>query len=391
MSITSYIFIFIWAAYVVVSFLVHPTHSAEVVQFLGYTGIGLIVVHYIIVQIESGLCVERKYIESLSSVISAVEHINRMKVVGPVVTFRAECYHYETRTRTVTSTDSNGRTVSSLETYQVKVVTANIVEPFIFQFWQDQSDAALVGVHRNKITKIKMEQQVLFGDVETANDFDERYSRFKQENNHRDIFVNFSVSRTVPGFKNRMATFVDADAKAWWINSACFWISSLLLFGWIYRLAFKYSTVKITYAVIKSIYVNRPVARSVNNYDSAEVGLTHRHDVVLQNNVNNSHVEQPADFPQLVDPFTLTRRNIEVILRNLENSAQTLPIRQVNDTHLANPSQLRVAAIGVSGVFDGGAQGESVLPTMLNYQQDYYGNLSAQLGTGSAVIYNVGQ
>jgi hypothetical protein len=132
------------------------------------------------VLIESGFCNERQYITNLSTVSSAVEHIDQIQNVQPDVCFKAECYHYETRTREVTWTDSEGNTQSRVETYQEKVVTANITEQFKFRFWRDHSQAALVDIHTKKITKIKMELQILCGDAETAKDFNECYSRFQR-------------------------------------------------------------------------------------------------------------------------------------------------------------------------------------------------------------------
>jgi hypothetical protein len=210
----------------------------------------------------------------------------------------------------VTSTDSEGRTETRQETYDEKVVTANISESFTFRFWRDHSQAALVNIHKKKITKIKLELQVLFGDVETARDFDERYSAFKEANKHRDTYVDFSVSRTVPGFEKRLAAYVDASAKAWWINSPCFWLSTVLWFGWIYRLVFNYSTAKTTYDVIKLIYVNQPI----DSGKSSEVDVMHHRDNELLNSGSNGHIEAP-DYSSFVNSLMSTKSNIEALLR----------------------------------------------------------------------------
>jgi hypothetical protein len=118
--------------------------------------------------------------------------------------------------------------------------------------------------------------------------------------------------------------------------------------GWIYRLIFNYSTAKTTYDVIKLIYVNRPI----DSGKSAEVAVTHHHDIELRNIGDNGDSEAP-DYPLFVNSLTSTKSNIEALLRTLEtsNDEDNMPLKLVNDTEymhvvLANRrSQLREAAL----------------------------------------------
>jgi hypothetical protein len=355
LSFHSYVSFIIWTLYVPVAFLVHPKQNFGLMRGMGLFALFYMVVNYVAVLVESCMCAERKYIANLSSVASAAERIDQIKNVQPYVSFSAECYHFELRTKTLVFPDLEGNVSTAEVICNEKVVTARINEPFIFRFWQDHSQAALINIHKKKIMKIKMELQILLGDVETAKDFDERYFKFKEENKNRDLFVNFSVSRTVTGFSKRIAAYVDANAEVWWIKSWCFWLSTLLCLGWIYRLVFKYSTEKTTYAVTKFVYVNRPVAQSVDNQDFAAKEVEHHHGIEQRNTVGNGHVEEP-NSSQLDDSFQCTKRKIEANLKMLETSGvdeESMPLRLVSDTDfmhvtMVDQSQLREAQFAIS-------------------------------------------
>ena len=58
--------------------------------------------------------------------------IQVLRRAQPVIMWFVECYHYETRTRTVYYTDANGNQTSRLETYQEMVVTHSESEVSIF-------------------------------------------------------------------------------------------------------------------------------------------------------------------------------------------------------------------------------------------------------------------
>jgi len=210
----------------------------------------------IVFLIETCYSAERQYLKNLSSLTYATERIESIRKTQPSVSMTAECYHMELRTRTVYYTDANGNSQSRTETYWEKVVTANIVRPYLFSHWFDYSKTTLTDIRKAGITKIKMELTVQFGDRETSQHFADGYQQFQDENEDRDDYVDFSITKTVPGFEKRLAAYTDADYKPCWISSIWFWLATAFCLGWPYRIMFNRATGKTEYSIVKVIFAN---------------------------------------------------------------------------------------------------------------------------------------
>jgi len=222
----------------------------------------LIFVCHLIVLLEYKWSSERQYLANLSASVFAVERIEAIRAAQPYLFFRAESYHYETRTRTVTYTDVNGNLQTRLETYQEKVVTNRILEPVSFQYWRDTSPPELVGLSDKGITKIKMTLSVEPGDEETRIEIENKYQIFKVAHRNLDVFVDYNIEKQVPGFEKRLAAYIDNREKPWWVSSAFFMVASFLFLSWPYRWAFKSITSKTQFAVSKLVYNNCPEEES---------------------------------------------------------------------------------------------------------------------------------
>ena len=77
-------------------------------------GFIMVLFSYFFMLIESCYSSEKQYIANLSTDISVVEYVNKLKNTDPVRQMTIECYHMETRTRTVTYTDAQGNTQTRL-------------------------------------------------------------------------------------------------------------------------------------------------------------------------------------------------------------------------------------------------------------------------------------
>lgn len=82
---------------------------------------GVFGVVYLLYLIESCCSDSRRYMSNFKDVDGAEAFLSQMVDTPPDVAMTCECYHYETRYRTVSSTDSNGRTTTRTESYTVKV------------------------------------------------------------------------------------------------------------------------------------------------------------------------------------------------------------------------------------------------------------------------------
>jgi hypothetical protein len=78
---------------------------------------------YVGYTVEYWLAGTRKFFSHIQHEVNAYEYVRHLSVVPPTITFHARCWHYETRTRIVSSTDSQGRHQTRTETYQEMVVT----------------------------------------------------------------------------------------------------------------------------------------------------------------------------------------------------------------------------------------------------------------------------
>ena len=119
--------------------------------------------------------------------------IDKMQATQPDIAMGAVAYHYETRTRIVYYTDAYGNTCSRTESYQEKVITATIVEPFAFKYWRDCSQKQVEGLAERGVTKVNLECLIVPGDDQTKQAFEQAYENFRQTHQYRDVYVDFEV------------------------------------------------------------------------------------------------------------------------------------------------------------------------------------------------------
>ena len=247
-SLYAYITFWIYLLYVILRSTTQ-IFGGSVFEILFIISTILVFVTYFIVLLECFSSSERQYIRNLSSSVFAVERIETIRATQPSIFFRVECYHYETRTRTVTYRDANGDLQTRLETYQEKVVTNLFLQPVSFQYWRDTSPPVLVGINNKGITKIKMTLSVEPGDEETAAAISEQYTAFQNKYRHSDVFVDFSIEKRVQGFEKRLAAYTDNREKPIWVSNDLFIVATFLCLSWPYRWAFKLITSKTKFAV----------------------------------------------------------------------------------------------------------------------------------------------
>ena len=74
-----------------------------------------------------------------------------------------ECYHYETRSRQVSYTDSNGNTRYRTEYYQEKVITHRATGWIEYDYWLDRSTSVMgLGMHR--LVKMELSKSYQYAD-----------------------------------------------------------------------------------------------------------------------------------------------------------------------------------------------------------------------------------
>ena len=325
-----YVSFWLWMIYLIIGLGIKIGHYGSLFGVIATIAVICVIVLPFVFLIENGFSAERQYIKNLSLLTSATERIESIRNTQPTVHMNAECYHYELRTRTVTYTDANGNTQSRLETYQEKVVSAFIVEPFLFTHWFDSSDITLTDIRKVGITKIKMELTVHFGDQTTAQDFAEKFQRFQDEYRFRDVYVDFAVSTAVQGFEKRLTVCV--GNKPCWISSLWFWLATVLCLGWPYRIAFNRATGKTEYSVVKTIFTNIPYTPATPTdadytpetpSKNTEENAVYNIKTNIQGTLDRLNGDLSADEGDMPIKCAATNQHMNVTLQEAHHSPQT--------------------------------------------------------------------
>ena len=220
---------------------------------------------YIYMLIESCCSAENQYVSSILTDVSAIDFVDRLKRTDPQRIMMIECYHWETRTRTVYYTDSNGNTQTRTETYQERVTTYTEEQVFPICYCQDISDPDGLEFDAYGVTRLKLTPDIECGDEETMLKFGEMRQQMIDDNEHRDQYIDFNYSDVIDGFKKRICAYTDPRYRPFWMNLGVFWLSSLFGLTWLFRIIFNCKTRKCEYTIKKLIYCT-PRCGNVEQY-----------------------------------------------------------------------------------------------------------------------------
>jgi hypothetical protein len=149
---------------------------------------------YLIYMIYSCCTSSSKYLRNCTNVSQVFRNIDMAIRSAPKVTFRIQCYHYETRIHT--STDSEGKTTTT--TSQERVNTHYATDSFAFSTWQDHSPPASVLHYLGvlKLARLRTYKTINFT-PQSHRSFKIQESNFISRNN-RDIHYDYSCDKTIP-------------------------------------------------------------------------------------------------------------------------------------------------------------------------------------------------
>ena len=258
---------YLWIVYLVGCGIFQCTQNGRIFVYVKTFAIAMLCISSVYVFIESIFSHELDYLKNIMQDETAWGYIQKMHQVAPRIGMVVECYHFETRTRVVYYTDANGNRQSRTETYTERVVTFVDHDEFSFGSWVDISKREMPALSTVSLTRVRIDPYVLFGDQETADDYERQAAAMMERNRHRDAFTDFSASREIPGLKKRISAHVDLRVKPWWIRPLFFWLATLLQMTWPYRWLFRAKTSKSYYALKKMIYKSTTPPREVNLMD----------------------------------------------------------------------------------------------------------------------------
>ncbi|CAD7697859.1 unnamed protein product [Ostreobium quekettii] len=220
-------------------------------------GIALLVISVIFYLIELFTCSTGSYVHNVLSTESAVDYVNRLKRTQPVVGYHMCCYHMEVRTRTITESDGQGGTRTRTETYTEKVTTWNGSENFHFDTWKDTS-GSVSGLKDYDMAKLRLSKEKEFMDSYTRESFAANRARFVEANCHRDVSFDIEDTLDIDGFRNSVLALRDINNRPWWLRPAVFYIASLLLLTWPYRMLLNSRVASTEFGIVKSISAEPP-------------------------------------------------------------------------------------------------------------------------------------
>ena len=258
---------YLWMVYLVGCEISQCTQYGRIFVYLKTFGIVMLCMSSVYTFIESIFSHELDYLRNIIQDETAWGYIQKMHQVAPRIGMVVECYHFETRSRVVYYTDANGNRQSRTETYTQRVVTFVDHDEFSFGSWVDVSTREMPELSTVSLTRVRIDPYVLFGDQETADDYERQATAMIERNRGRDTFTDFSASREIPGLKKRISAYVDLRVKPWWIRPLFFWLATLLQMTWPYRWLFRAKTSKSNYALKKKLYKSTTPPREVDIMD----------------------------------------------------------------------------------------------------------------------------
>jgi hypothetical protein len=220
------------------------------IDFLWFAPLACYVLYFI-----EGMCCSstRRYVSNAGDESASETVVARMKVSAPRFTMHVTCYHYETRYRTVTTKDSEGRTQTRQESYQERVVTHRASGLIQYAAWTDSS-TIVSNLGRFPLVKLELSKSYEFADAATARSFNQQRMLFRRMHD-RDRHQTYSESFDVPGFKPNVLSCRNG-VKPKYLTSSCFFLSTLLTLNWPFRMWLERHSMKTAIVIRKRVAAN---------------------------------------------------------------------------------------------------------------------------------------
>ncbi|EGG20112.1 hypothetical protein DFA_07230 [Cavenderia fasciculata] len=195
-------------------------------------------------------------LRKMKSVGYLVPYVEQLRATKPSILVNCESYHWETRTRTVT-TYVNGQSTTRTETYQEKVTTHREANEMFVSEWADLSPPL-----DSKITTLLLE--VYFTKDYTHMDplseqcLETVKSDMTRRNKPRDTHFNLAVSLNVADFSDSKLFCLDESRIPWYANSFWWAIITFLWFPW--EIAYRSNLATSQFDILKHVRITGTVS-----------------------------------------------------------------------------------------------------------------------------------
>uniref|UniRef100_A0A0N4UNW1 Transmembrane protein 151B n=1 Tax=Dracunculus medinensis TaxID=318479 RepID=A0A0N4UNW1_DRAME len=189
----------------------------------------------------------------------AIEYIDKMRCAPPIVWWKSICYHYVRRTRQVTRY-RNGDAITATQAFYERVSSYTAKNVFIYDICGAKDiSKTLVDLDHYPVTKIRFSKGFLFACVQAANEFEEQRTRFLNENELRDDYMEVREGLDLAGlqFVDQMVVYSTSNQKCpWYFSEIAFWFFSIILLSWPLRLLCELRTAHVHYQISKLFGTN---------------------------------------------------------------------------------------------------------------------------------------
>jgi len=186
-------------------------------HFIWIVAIVFAVLGYIFNVIESLCSREAGYLQSKMESGQGSQYLETLLRTPPIITIHMECYHEETRTRTVSYRDSHGNIKHRTEHYTVEVKTWSGKQRFNYLHWKDTSNRRnLPQVTSTKPKMVNLHSEINFVNETTERAFEHQKQIFIEQNRHRDTSYRTNTTKEIYGFKKHIFLYdIEHGLPSW--------------------------------------------------------------------------------------------------------------------------------------------------------------------------------
>ncbi|XP_075254184.1 uncharacterized protein LOC142345762 [Convolutriloba macropyga] len=247
-----------------------------------YVPVVFVVVLWVLLLIEGYHCELRRQLRVRTSCKKGYDLLDKYKRAYPIIWWRVICYHYAKRSRQTTSY-RNGDAYVTTQDYYERVNTHTALAAFDFSSCGvvDKTTTDIVSLERHPIVTLTFSKTFGFSNVEAENDYLLQRSKFFEENEAKDEYIETyeGMNLTDVEFRDELTVFQDASSLPWYLSLPVFWITTVLVLSWPYRVLISCRTTHST-CVVEKVFGCR--------YDNPSANSN-----TLSNNNNNNNNNHP--------------------------------------------------------------------------------------------------
>ncbi|XP_071963935.1 transmembrane protein 151B-like [Antedon mediterranea] len=223
-----------------------------------YIPIAFLVLLYLVYFVECWYCDVRMALQYREKIDVVYERITQMREAYPVVWWRAISYHYARHTRHVTRY-RYGDSYTSTQEYIERINTHSAASAFDFSdIGVKDVSKNLAGLEEHCMTQVVFSKTFIFANVQAENEYLSQRFRFFNDNDGRDEYMETreGLSLTDIDFSDETVSYAYSDKLPWYFNLCVYWVLSLTLLSWPYRVWIEYKIAHVHYQVEKIFGTN---------------------------------------------------------------------------------------------------------------------------------------